>query len=76
MSFLSARTTLINAHVFEDIMTVTFDENIFNTLDQRDILEEVLYTIALSIKSNYNINETVFQVNEKEITKTVLKSLE
>jgi Sporulation and spore germination. len=76
MSFLNTKTTLLNYEYKNNIMKVNFDENIFNSLEEKDILEEVLYTISFSIYDNYNTNEVIFQVNDKEITKTVLKSIE
>ncbi len=57
-------------------MTVCFNENIFNDFDKKDILEEVLYTISLSIYDNYNVEEVIFEVNNQEIAKTTIKSLE
>ena len=76
MSFLNAKTTLLNSSIEHNTMRVNFDENIFNNLDQKDILEEVLYTIALSVNDNYKISEMVFKVHDEEIAKTQVKSLE
>ena len=50
--------------------------SMFNDDDIEDILEEVIYTICLSINDNYNVKEVVFNVDNKEIYKTVLKSIE
>lgn len=76
MSFLNSKTTLLNSEIQDKIMKINFDENIFNSLEEKDILEEVLYTISFSIYDNYDIEEVIFQVNNKEITKTVLKAIE
>lgn len=76
MSFLNTKTTLLNTEIEDKIMIINFDENIFNSLEEKDILEEVLYTISFSIHDNYDIEEVIFQVNNEEITKTVIKSLE
>lgn len=76
MSFLNTKTTLLDYKLEDHIMKVNFDENIFNSLEEKDILEEVLYTISFSIRDNYEIDEVIFQVNNEEITKTVIKSLE
>ena len=45
-------------------------------MDERNILEEVLYTIELSIAENYDVKEVIFEVDNQEIYKSVLKSIE
>ena len=40
------------------------------------ILEEVIYTISLSLNDNYNVKEVNFLVNNKEICKNLTKTLE
>ena len=57
-------------------MYINFNENILNDFDNQDILEEVLYTISLSVNDNYEIENVFFSVNDKEIAKTTIKSLE
>ena len=42
----------------------------------KKMMEEVLYTICLSIADNYDIDEVIFMVGDEEITKSVLKTLE
>ena len=42
----------------------------------KEILEEVIYTICLSIEDNYDVKQIVFNVNNEEIYKSVLKSIE
>lgn len=76
MSFLNSTTNLLSYEIIEDTMQVNFDENIFTNLEEYHILEEVLYTISLSIYDNYHVKEVIFMVNNEKITKTVAKSLE
>ncbi len=76
MSFLNSKTNLLDFKVQDKKMEVCFSESIFNDFDKKDILEEVLYTISLSIYDNYDVEEVIFQVNSQEIAKTTLKSLE
>ena len=45
-------------------------------MSEENILEEVLYTINLSIADNYDVEEVIFEVENKEIYKSVLKSIE
>lgn len=57
-------------------MHITFNDKIFDEFDTNKILEEVKYTINMSVKDNYNVDKVVFNVNDKEIATTVLKTLE
>ena len=41
-----------------------------------DRLEEVIDTISLSVKDNYYVSEVIFYVDDTEIYKSVLKSIE
>ena len=54
-----------------------FNENILDTKSSNKILEEVIYTISLSLEDNYtNLKEVNFTVNNKQIYKNSLKSIE
>lgn len=76
MSFLSNKTKLLAINEQSDILELTFNAYIFSDLDQKKILEEVIHTISLSIKDNYNVSEVNFIVDDEEIHKSVLKTLE
>ena len=75
-SYLNSDTKLINSNIENDTMYVNFNENILNDFNDNNILEEVIYTISLSINDNYEVNNVFFSVNDKEIVKTTIKSLE
>lgn len=76
MSFLNSNTKLLATEQEMDTMFLVFNEYIFSDMDERHILEEVLYTIELSIADNYDVKEVIFQVDNQEIYKSVLKSIE
>ncbi len=76
MSYLNANTEINSVSVEDGIMEVIFNSYVFNDLDSKYILEEVIYSISLSIKDNYSVNEVVFIVDNEEIYKSVLKSIE
>ena len=76
MSFLNSNTKLISVEKSLDVLNLNFNEYLYSDLDTHDILEEVIYTICLSIHDNYDVKEVVFNVNNEEIYKSVLKSLE
>lgn len=76
MSYLDTNTKLESATVEDDILTLNFNESILSNLEDEPILEEVIYTIALSIQDNYEVNQVSFEVKNEEICKTVLKTLD
>ena len=75
-SYLNNNTKVLNSYIKDSTMHINFNENILSGLDNNDILEEVIYTISLSINDNYSIKNVFFDVNSKEIAKTTIKSLE
>ncbi len=76
MSFLNDNVKLLSVEQIEDTLSHNFNEYIYSDLDTREILEEVIYTICLSIEDNYNVKNVIFNVNNEEIYKSVLKSIE
>lgn len=73
MSFLNQDTKLVNSEIIDNTMILMFNNAIFNSIEEKDILEEVIYTISLSVSDNYNVKEVLFKVENEEIIK---KSLE
>lgn len=76
MSFLNSNVKLISVEKNLETLNLNFNEYIYSDLDKHEILEEVIYTICLSIRDNYDVKEVVFYVNDEEIYKSDLKSLE
>ena len=76
MSFLNYNIKLNDYKIEKDKILLDFNNFLFDDINSKSILEEVIYSVALSIKENYNINEVIFNVNGKEITKSVLKNIE
>ena len=75
MSFLNSNVSLINYNLENDKLSLNFNDYIFNDASN-SILEEVIYTISLSINDNYNIKDISFLVNNEEIYKNFQKTLE
>ena len=67
---------MINYNIENDKMMLTFNSYILNDFDKLNILEEVIDTISLSVKDNYDVSEVIFYVDNNEIYKSVLKTLE
>ena len=76
MSYLNSNTKLLSVNELEDELVVNFNQAIFNDINTNEILEEVIYTISMSINDNYNVNTVVFNVEDEEICKKTLKSIE
>ena len=76
MSFLNYNTKLLSVDQKDGTMNLEFNSYIFDNYDEKSILEEVIHTISLSVADNYDVKEVVFSVNEEEIYKSVLKSIE
>jgi germination protein M len=75
-SYLSSVAELKNYEIIENTMHLTFNEKILNNLKNKDILEEVKYTISMSIKENYDVENVIFYVGDEEITEYTEKTLE
>ena len=76
MSYLNSNTELLSVNELEDEFVVNFNNAIFNDINTKEILEEVIYTISMSINDNYYVDTVVFNVEDEEIYKSVLKSIE
>lgn len=76
MSFMNLNAELLNYEIKEKNMYLTFNNHILNNLEEKSILEEVIYSISLSIGDNFDVNEVIFLIGDEEITKSVLKTLE
>lgn len=69
MSFLNSNAKLLSANSSIDTLNLNFNEYLYNDLDRKEILEEVIYTISLSAQDNYNVKDVVFYVNDEEVYK-------
>ena len=76
MSYLNSNTKLLEISESVDSLDLVFNSYIFSDVDEKEILEEVIYTISLSVKDNYDVNEVSFTVNDEEICKSTLKTIE
>lgn len=75
-SYLNSNTELLAIEEQPSILELTFNSYIFEDVSNKDILEEVIYTIALSVKDNYDVDEVVIKNEEDNILTTVLKEIE
>lgn len=76
MSYLNSNTKLLETNQTVDKLDLNFNSYIFSNYDEQNILEEVIYTIGLSIRENYDVDEVNIYVDNKEIIKSVLHEIE
>lgn len=76
MSYLNSNTKLLAISENVDSLELVFNSYILNNITEKEILEEVIYTISLSVKDNYNVEQVIFEVENEEIYKSVLKTIE
>ena len=69
MSYLNSNTKILSVNNENDTLTINFNDAIYNDINEKEILEEVIYTISMSINDNYDVNKVIFNVNNEEIYK-------
>lgn len=74
ISVLNQNAKLLNYEINSDMVILNFDDSIYTK--NKEIAEEVFYTLGYSIYDNYNIKTVVYKVNGKEIEKKSIKELE
>ena len=68
ISYLNSNTELLSYNETDKTLLLNFNESILNDINTNNILEEVTYSINLSIKDNYDIKDVIYYVNDKIIT--------
>lgn len=76
MSFMNENTKLESYELDDKTLKLVFNSDIFSNFEEKEILEEVIYTIALSVEDNYDVCSVIFNVGDEEIQKSVLKSID
>lgn len=68
MSYLNSEAKLISYDLSEDTLKLNFNSLLLSDVDKKSILEEVIYTISLSMYNIYNdLKEVSFWVDDEEI---------
>ena len=75
MSFLNNDVKIINVDYTDKTLSIELNDKIFDN-NTNKVLDEVIDTICLSLNDNYDINEILFKVDNKEIYKSDTKKLE
>ncbi len=66
VSYLASASELQNYEILENSVNLSFNNEILS-LDDNKIIEEVKYSIALSVRDTYDISETIFYVDNNLI---------
>ncbi len=76
MSYLNASTQLNDYELIGNNLKLNFNKLLLNDLDEKNILEEVIYTISLSMDNIYSNLETVsFYVENDEVYNVNIKDI-
>ena len=62
ISYLAASTNMTNYEILENSINLSFDNELIANIHDDNILEEVKYSIALSLRDTYNIDEVIFNL--------------
>ncbi len=73
MSYLDTNVKLLDYELSENVIKLNFNDLILSDITNNLILEEVMYTIGLSLCDEYNVKNVIFEVNNKEISTFSLK---
>ena len=67
MSYLNYNAKLLDYSFNEKEIDLNFNEYLFDNLQTKKVLEEVIYSISYSVKDTYNVSKINFYVNNQEI---------
>lgn len=69
MSYLNYNTKLLDYNLNENEIDLNFNEYLFDSSENKKVLEEVIYSISYSVMDNYNVDKVNFFVNNEKVTK-------
>ena len=75
-SYLDANVKLLDYEIADKKIRLNFNDMILSDITNNVILEEVMYTVGLSLCDQYDINQVIFQVDGKEKATFSLKSID
>ncbi len=72
ISYLAASANMTSYELLESSISLSFNNYLIANMKEEDILEEVKYSIALSIRDTYGIDEVIFNIPDTENSKISL----
>ncbi len=76
MSYLDSNTKLLDYELNDKTIKLNFNDLILSDISNNLILEEVVYTIGLSLCDELDVEEVIFQVENKEISTFSQKTID
>ena len=76
MSFLDTNVKLLDYEIIDNKIKLNFNNLILSNITSNVILEEVIYTIGLSLCDELGVEEVIFQVNNEEISTFSSKTID
>ena len=76
MSYLDTNAKLLDYEIIDNQIKLNFNNQILSDITYNVILEEVMYTIGLSLCDELNVEEVIFHVDNQEISTFSSKSLD
>lgn len=67
VNYITEETQLINYELFDKSLLLNFNNSILSDITSNNIIEEVTYSINLSIKENYDVEAVMYYVDDKII---------
>ena len=68
MSYLDSNVKLLDYEITDKVIKLTFNDFILSDITNNLILEEVMYTIGLSLCDEFNLEKVIFIVGNQEIS--------
>ena len=68
MSYLDMNVKLLDYEITDKVIKLNFNDYILSDISNNLILEEVMYTIGLSLCDEFDVEKVVFNVNDKTIS--------
>lgn len=72
ISYLAASANMTSYELLESSISLSFNNYLIANMKEEDILEEVKYSIALSLRDTYGIDEVIFNIPDTENSKISL----
>lgn len=76
MSYLDNNIKLLDYEIVDNTIKLDFNEAILSDITSGKILEEVKYTIGLSLCDELNVKKVIFMVGDQKISTFLQKSIE
>ena len=76
MSYLDTNIKLLDYEITDNVIKLNFNDLILSDITNNLILEEVMYTIGLSLCDDLDVDTVVFLANNREISTFSTKSLD